>query len=73
MSMFEEISSFKANWIDVALIKIAVFAATLLVAKLWQPILSMEWYVYLLLWIIAAIKPVISIIRWMKSLNTELP
>lgn len=46
------------DWTDVALLKLAVFAATLLVAKLWNPILSLELYWYLVFWIIAAIKPV---------------
>jgi hypothetical protein len=44
MSIIENLTDFKADWVDVTLIKIAVFAATLLFAKLWQPILSLEWY-----------------------------
>ena len=57
MSTIENLSDFKADWIDVTLIKFAVFAATLLFAKLWQPILSLEWYWYLIIWLATAIRP----------------
>ena len=57
MIIIQKLTSFRANWIDVAFIKIAVIAATLLIAKLWEPILSLEWYWYLMVLIVAAIKP----------------
>lgn len=31
---------------DIALLKTAVIAVSLLIAKLWSPILSLEWYWY---------------------------
>jgi hypothetical protein len=42
---------------DMQLIKISVIAFTLMVAKLWSPILTLRWYWYGLIFIIAAIKP----------------
>ncbi|MBW6442544.1 hypothetical protein K0A97_02045 [Patescibacteria group bacterium] len=42
---------------DIGLIKWSVFAFTLMVAKLWNPILSLEWYWYALVFVIAAVIP----------------
>ena len=39
------------HW-DVTLLKISVVGLTLLVAKLWAPILSLEWYWYALIFIV---------------------
>ncbi len=36
----------KLTWLDIAMIKTAVFVFALLLAKLWEPILSLEWYWY---------------------------
>jgi hypothetical protein len=63
MSIIEKMTSFKAGWIDVGLIKIAVFAATLLVAKLWAPILSFEWYWYLIVCVATVTKPIITFFK----------
>ena len=57
MNIIKKITSYRTNWLDVGLIKIALFFAALFSAKLWKPILSLDWYWYLLVWIIAAIKP----------------
>jgi hypothetical protein len=43
----------KMSVIDVQLIKLSVFAFTLLIAKLWEPILSLEWYWYAIIFVIA--------------------
>jgi hypothetical protein len=64
--MFDNLFSFKAGWVDIALTKIAVFAAALLIAKLWTPILSLEWYWYFAVWIIAAIKPLNAFFKFSK-------
>ena len=45
------------DWTDIALTKLSVFAFALMIAKLWMPILNLEWYWYLVIFIIAAIKP----------------
>jgi len=65
MTIINKLSEFKADWIDVALLKVAVFAATLLVAKYWVLLLSLDWYWYVVVWIIAAVKPFKTFIRWM--------
>ena len=46
------------DWADIGLIKFAVAAFILMVAKLWAPLLSLEWYWYGLLFVITAIRPV---------------
>ena len=66
MSTIEKLSDFRADWIDVTLIKIAVFAATLLFAKLWQPVLSLEWYWYLIIWVATAIRPFNTFYKWIR-------
>ncbi len=46
----------KFNWVDIQFIKIAVFGFTLLLAKLWSPLLSLEWHWYALILVLAVIK-----------------
>ncbi|MFH1500435.1 MAG: hypothetical protein ABIE22_00645 [archaeon] len=48
------------NWIDIGLIKLSAMAFALMVAKLWTPLLSLEWFWYTIIFVIAAIKPVIK-------------
>jgi len=67
MSIMEKLTSFEADWIDVAFIKIGVFAATLLFAKLWEPILSLEWYWYLLILVAVAIRLCVTYYKWIRS------
>jgi hypothetical protein len=67
MNIIKKLTNFKADWIDVALIKIAVIAAALLLAKLWSPILSLDWYWYLLVWILTAIRPLNTFYRWIRT------
>ena len=67
MSIIEKLVDFKVDWVDVILIKIAVFAATLLFAKLWQPILSLEWYWYLIIWVATGIRPFNTFYKWIRS------
>lgn len=50
----------KMNWIDIGLIKLSAMAFALMVAKLWTPLLSLEWFWYTIIFVIAAIKPVIK-------------
>jgi hypothetical protein len=47
----------KLNWIDIKLIKWSVAGFVLLVAKLWPPVLSLDWYWYALVGVLAAIRP----------------
>ena len=53
----------KLNTFDVALIKIAVMGFTLMVAKIWEPILSLDWYWYAGIWIVAAAFPLYSFFK----------
>jgi hypothetical protein len=43
------------NCVDVALIKLSAIVFTLMVAKLWSGILYLEWYWYLIMFVIFAI------------------
>ncbi|MAG52684.1 MAG: hypothetical protein CMH62_01845 [Nanoarchaeota archaeon] len=47
----------KMRWYDVGLVKLSVAAFVLMVAKLFSPILGLKWWVYLIIAVIAAIKP----------------
>jgi hypothetical protein len=47
----------KLKWSDIKLIKISTAAFILMIAKLWSPILSLEWYWYGAIFILAAIIP----------------
>ena len=47
----------KCVWYDISLVKLSTAAFILMVAKLWAPILSLDWYWYLIIGVIAAIKP----------------
>jgi|TARA_B100001971_G_C18160997_1_gene521359 hypothetical protein len=60
MSFSEWMNSKMSNlhWTDISLIKLSTAAFILVVAKLWTPILSLEWYWYLVIALVAGIKPV---------------
>jgi len=45
------------NWADMGLIKLYVAGLILMVAKLWTPLLSLDWYWYLAICVLAAIRP----------------
>ncbi|MDO9340670.1 MAG: hypothetical protein Q7T72_09130 [Bacteroidales bacterium] len=66
MSIIEKLRNFKAGWIDVGFIKLAVFAAALLFAKLWESILNLDWYWYLIISVAALIRPVITSYKWIR-------
>ena len=55
MNLNEQVS--KLNVVDIGLIKISTAAVVLLIAKLWEPLLSLEWYWYAVIFVLAAIKP----------------
>ena len=46
----------KLDWISIQLMKLSVFTFALMVAKLWKPILGLDWYWYSLIFILAAIE-----------------
>lgn len=45
----------KLKWYDMGLVKLCCFAGALMVAKLWAPILSLEWYWYGLIFLLSYI------------------
>ena len=45
----------KFKWYDISLIKFSTAAFTLLLAKLWSPLLSLAWYWYLIVGVVAAL------------------
>ncbi|MFH1439657.1 MAG: hypothetical protein ABIG89_03760 [Candidatus Woesearchaeota archaeon] len=53
----------KFDFWDIPLIKIATGAFVLMIAKLWAPLLSLDWYWYLVIAVIASIKPVSVMFR----------
>lgn len=71
MSIIKNMTTYRADWIDVVFIKLGVFTATLFLAKIFEPILSLEWYWYLLLWVILSIKPVIGYVKWLKTISSN--
>jgi hypothetical protein len=47
----------KLKWCDISLIKLSTFAFALMLAKLWPAILNLDWYWYLIIALLAAVKP----------------
>lgn len=47
----------KMDAYDLQCVKLGVFVTALLVAKLWSPILSLEWYWYAIIAVVAFIRP----------------
>lgn len=47
----------KMDWLDVKLIKLSTAAFVLLVAKLWPPLLSLDWKSYVIIAVVTAIRP----------------
>ena len=50
----------KMDWSDIGLIKLSTAAFILMIAKLWTPLLSLDWYWYAIIGILAAIKPLVK-------------
>jgi hypothetical protein len=51
------------HWTDISLTKISTAAFILMVARLWNPILSLAWYWYAAIFVLAAIKPVCKLFK----------
>ena len=56
--MFNKIINYKADYLDVLLAETSAMAFALLFAKWWSPLLSLDWYWYLIIGIAVAYKPV---------------
>ena len=53
----------KYTWQDMALVKLGVMGFTLLLAKLWAPILSLEWYWYAAIFLAASMIPAYKLFK----------
>ncbi|MBL7996749.1 hypothetical protein JNM05_15390 [bacterium] len=67
MNILAKISTYRADWLDLGLTKIAVFGVTLFLAKIWEPILGLDWYWYLILGIAASIRPFMTAFKWLQK------
>lgn len=47
----------KMSWFDLKLTQLSAAVFVLMIAKLWEPLLSLDWYWYALIAVLAAIKP----------------
>jgi hypothetical protein len=47
----------KLTWVDIGLTKCSVAAFVLMIAKLWPPLLNLDWYWYGLIFVALAIIP----------------
>ncbi len=65
MSLFAwadaRISRFR--WYDIGLIKLGVAAFILMLATFWPALLQVEWYVYLIIAVLASIRPVYVMLK----------
>ena len=61
--MLKNIINYKADYVDVLLAETGAMAFALLFAKFWSPLLSLNWYCYLIIGIIAAYKPVSNCLK----------
>jgi|TARA_Y100000031_G_scaffold149339_1_gene187018 hypothetical protein len=59
MGLFDWVDSKIPNmrWYDIGLVKLSVAGFVLFLAKLWQPLLALEWYWYLVVALVAMIRP----------------
>ena len=58
--MLNKIINYKADYVDILLAETGAIAFALLFAKLYSPLLSLDWYWYLIIGIVAAFKPIKS-------------
>jgi len=48
----------KCDLIDIKLIQLSSAAFVLMIAKFWKPLLSLDWYWYGVIFVLAMIKPI---------------
>jgi len=65
MGLFEWVEDGLKNmkWFDISLVKLCTAAFILMIAKLWTPILALEWYWYLILALVFAIRPMMILFK----------
>ena len=47
----------RLKWYDIGLIKVGVAAFVLMLATFWPSLLQVDWYVYLIIAVLASIRP----------------
>jgi len=52
----------KLNWTDYGLVKLSVAAFILMLAKLWEPLLALDWYWYAGIFVLAVILPISKVL-----------
>ena len=51
------------SWLDIKLTQLSAVGIALMIAKLWQPLLSLDWYWYAAIFVLAAIKPAYNVLK----------
>jgi len=51
------------NWWDMTVLKLCTFFFALLLAKLWMPLLSLDWYWYALVFVLTALWLVVKVLK----------
>ena len=59
-SLFFRVWKFTFPYIDIRLMGLVGLALGLIIAKRWSPILHLDWYWYLIIALLAAIKPIMT-------------
>lgn len=53
----------KCDLIDIKLIQLSSAALVLMIAKLWKPLLNLDWYWYGVIFVLAMVKPIYKILK----------
>ncbi|MBA7527134.1 hypothetical protein ES705_19308 [subsurface metagenome] len=53
----------KCDLVDMKLIQISSAALVLMIAKIWKPLLSLDWYWYGVIFVLAMIKPIYKMLK----------
>ncbi len=59
------------GWFDVGMVKWATFAFALMLAKLWSPLLSLNWYWYAAIGVLVVIKPMHKMFKGQSVHNKQ--
>ncbi len=53
----------KCDLIDMKLIQLSSAAFVLMIAKIWRPLLNLDWYWYGVIFVLAMIKPIYKMLK----------
>jgi hypothetical protein len=53
----------KCDLIDLKLIQLSSAALVLMIAKIWKPLLNLDWYWYGVIFVLAIIKPIYKMLK----------